>query len=227
MRSPRANSAGPMAAGATASTKLGSVIDANIAPTGPAAQQIGRPRLTLIGDAADRAARALAGRRSGAAVAAMTWPAAQPPPPTPMSPTPAETLPLPKATRPAEVKRPRFVHQPADAETIAWNQAHAWPNGWRRERRKKAHAEAVVDMLATRLRDMAPLVFGDEAVPLKVGIHHDIAADLTGAADKETIRRFLQRWTRRNGYLRAIARGENWARSGRQFDRRTDTGSAH
>lgn len=203
MRSPRATSVGPVAAGATEPIKLGSTIDGSIPLTGSAAQQIGRPRLTLAGDAADRAARALAERRAAAAVTVMAWPTL---PAAPPSTTPAEAKPLSEATLPAEAQPPRLVHQPADPETIAWNQARMaeWQAG---EAEAKARAKAEMNALVARLRDLAPLVFGADVVPLKIGIHRDIPVRLVGEADKATIGRFLRRWTRRTDYLRAIAAG--------------------
>jgi hypothetical protein len=210
MRSPRAASAGPVAAGATTSIKLGSAITVTIPQTGPAAQQIGRPRLTLAGDAADRAARVLAERRPAAAMTAVAWPtlpAAPPPPPTPMPPTPAETKPPPEATPPTEAKRTRSVHQPADPETVAWNRAREAE--WLAARAEAdARAAAEVDALEARLNVLAPLVFIDPPVPLAIGIDRDITARLTGETNTATLSRFLHRWTRRAGYLHAIARGD-------------------
>ena len=186
MRNPRATSAGPAAAGATASIKLGSTIETFIPRPAPPVQRAERPRLFLAGNTAARAARALAERLQ---------PVAPSPPEAPAEPAP-----------PAEATPPGLVPQPGDSETIASNHART-AERQTTQNKAKVRAKAAKHTLAARLRYLAPLVFGDHTVPLKIGIDRDIAAQLAGEAEKATIGRFLRCWTRRSDYLRAVAAG--------------------
>jgi hypothetical protein len=132
-------------------------------------------------------------------VASRTLPAA----PQPISP---EAKPLSAVTPPAATKPSHLLHRPADLEIFAWNQARMAE--WQAvQAQTKARAKAEMDTLAVWLRDLAPVVFGDDVVPLKIGIDRDIAARLARETGTAMIGRFLRWWTRRTGYLRALAAG--------------------
>jgi hypothetical protein len=92
------------------------------------------------------------------------------------------------------VHRPR--HIPADAATIAWNQARA------------AEWNAAPAALEAMLRELAPLVFNDCPPPLAIGIDVALTALLAGEFEAEVIGRFLRDWTCRPTYLEAVARGD-------------------
>ncbi len=120
----------------------------------------------------------------------------------------AKAPPRGKRTAPAETTPPP-VHQPASPEIVAENQRREaeWLAARAEAVLADAAARAAVAALEATLRGLAPLVVTDPPVPLAIGIHRDIAALLTGEADKATISRFLRRWTRRVEYVRLVAAG--------------------
>jgi hypothetical protein len=138
--------------------------------------------LSLSGDAAARAARTLAER----------LPAVEPRPAKAPAKPPTDRAPATEALPPATPKL-----TPAQAAK-------------RQEGEQRAAAKArrtAIDALERRMTAVAPAVFGDMPMPLKIGIDHDIAALLGAEARRKTLGRFLARWTRRADYLRAIASG--------------------
>ena len=151
------------------------------APLQALSPQPSRPRLSLAGDAADRAARTLAERV---------------PPPPPRAKAQDAPPPSAEATPPQPTPQPAKLSPEAAAE--------------RQQREQRAAAKArcaALTGLERRLRADAPAAFCDPPPPLKIGIDRDIAELLAGEVSKKTLGRFLVRWTGRAGYLRAVAGG--------------------
>lgn len=129
------------------------------------------------------------------------------PAPRPDSSPPA--LPEVKPAKPSKAAAPqppgkplRFVHTPADAETI--NQA--------REAEWLTRKSAAVQ-IEERLRALCPKVFTREAgvVPLKIGVHQDLYELLDKEFSQKQILKFLVGWVRRPAY-RAIANADRGLR---------------
>lgn len=91
----------------------------------------------------------------------------------------------------------RHQHVPADAETLAWNQA------------REAEWHAAPAKLEATLRELAPAVFNDCPPPLAIGTGDTLIALLAGEFDAAAISRFLRDWVRRPAYLAALARGDD------------------
>jgi ProP effector len=131
--------------------------------------------------------------------------------------------PAPPTTLQARPAVPHFVHQPADAETFAWNarreakwhaehapltHAPADPETLAHNQRKEAEWHAGPARVESLLRDLAPQVFGDPPVPLAIGVFAALNELLADESDDATIGRFLRSWTSRPAYLAALARGD-------------------
>ena len=138
-----------------------------------------RPRLSLAGDAAHRAVRALAARLPDAVPPAVAVP------PLPPTSEVAERPVAPKLT-PAEVdRRQRRERQEANAA-----------------RTKRLHAMARDFVLRY------PATFTEPPTPVAVGIDKSLIAAVAGLWSKKAVRYFLRLWTDRRTYLAAVASGE-------------------
>lgn len=143
-------------------------------------------------------------------------------------PSAALSTPLPSALpQAADAKPQRFIHQAADAATVAWNQQrerdwHGAQEAAKRRRsgcptvdpdtiawnqRREVDWHASIAAVEAILRELAPSVFNGQPVPLKIGIYYDINSLLAGEFDEPTIRRFLKMWVWRPAYRDAIAHG--------------------
>ena len=60
-----------------------------------------------------------------------------------------------------------------------------------------------------QLHAICPAAFSRPAKPLKIGITHDLVALFDGEMSHKAIRQFIKWWCRRDGYLIALARGDD------------------
>jgi hypothetical protein len=87
----------------------------------------------------------------------------------------------------------RFVHQPADAATVLWNQVG------------EAEWHAAPAAIEATPRELCPRVFCDPPSPLAIGVHHTLFALLAGEFAQADIARFLREWVRESAYRDALA----------------------